>query len=214
MAIRARRGRFGHTRQNRPWSWLSFDLGRVLIKSRPIRGHGQTASRCRYYMIHSIENALMSPSVQLGQTSSRAGTACVAPWVSRCSRSAHSRALMPRSRARRLDLAPTQAICACSATSRRTGNRRLHSSSCCMAASRKRPRLRMMPVGSRSLISSRLALLLPEQKGMPSYFYDVYLFPWFVALWGANNQNACSQLVPAGGHGARSRRGAVDPADD
>jgi hypothetical protein len=38
---------------------------------------------------------------------------------------------------------------------------------------------------------SRLALLLPEQKGMPSYFYDVYLFPWFVALWGANNQNAC-----------------------
>ena len=29
---------------------------------------------------------------------------------------------------------------------------------------------------------SRLALLLPEQKGMPSYFYDVYLFPWFVAL--------------------------------
>jgi poly(hydroxyalkanoate) depolymerase family esterase len=38
---------------------------------------------------------------------------------------------------------------------------------------------------------SRLALLLPEQKGLPSYFYDVYLFPWFVALWGANNQNAC-----------------------
>ena len=38
---------------------------------------------------------------------------------------------------------------------------------------------------------SGLALLLPEQKGLPSYFYDVYLFPWFVALWGANNQNAC-----------------------
>ena len=37
----------------------------------------------------------------------------------------------------------------------------------------------------------RLALLIPEQKGLPSYFYDVYLFPWFVALWGANNQNAC-----------------------
>ena len=38
---------------------------------------------------------------------------------------------------------------------------------------------------------SGLALLLPEQKGLPRYFYDVYLFPWFVALWGANNQNAC-----------------------
>jgi len=50
-------------------------------------------------------------------------------------------------------LAPTQAICARSAMSRRTGNPRLHSSSCCMAASRKRPRLRVMPVGSRSLIA-------------------------------------------------------------
>jgi poly(3-hydroxybutyrate) depolymerase len=38
---------------------------------------------------------------------------------------------------------------------------------------------------------SRLALLLPEQKGLPSYLHDVYLFPWVVALWGANNQNAC-----------------------
>jgi poly(hydroxyalkanoate) depolymerase family esterase len=37
----------------------------------------------------------------------------------------------------------------------------------------------------------RLALLLPEQKGLPSYFQDVYVFPWVVALWGANNQNAC-----------------------
>jgi poly(hydroxyalkanoate) depolymerase family esterase len=36
-----------------------------------------------------------------------------------------------------------------------------------------------------------LALLLPEQKGLPSYFYDIYLFPWVVTLFGANNQNAC-----------------------
>ena len=38
---------------------------------------------------------------------------------------------------------------------------------------------------------SRVALLLPEQKGLPSYFYDYYVFPWIVAMWGANNQNAC-----------------------
>jgi hypothetical protein len=38
---------------------------------------------------------------------------------------------------------------------------------------------------------SRLALLLPEQKGLPSHLHDVYLFPWVVALWGANSQNAC-----------------------
>jgi poly(hydroxyalkanoate) depolymerase family esterase len=38
---------------------------------------------------------------------------------------------------------------------------------------------------------SRLALLLPEQKGLPSYLYDVYLPPGVVAFWGANNQNAC-----------------------
>jgi len=39
--------------------------------------------------------------------------------------------------------------------------------------------------------SSRLALLLPEQKGLPRYFYDVYVFPWLLAMFGANNQNAC-----------------------
>jgi poly(hydroxyalkanoate) depolymerase family esterase len=38
---------------------------------------------------------------------------------------------------------------------------------------------------------SRLALLLPEQKGLPSFLHDVFLFPWVVALGGANNQNAC-----------------------
>jgi poly(hydroxyalkanoate) depolymerase family esterase len=38
---------------------------------------------------------------------------------------------------------------------------------------------------------SRLALLLPEQKGLPTYLHDVYVIPGVVALWGANNQNAC-----------------------
>jgi len=39
--------------------------------------------------------------------------------------------------------------------------------------------------------SSKFALLLPEQKGLPSFFYDLYVFPWAVAWFGANNQNAC-----------------------
>jgi poly(hydroxyalkanoate) depolymerase family esterase len=38
---------------------------------------------------------------------------------------------------------------------------------------------------------SPVALLLPEQKGLPSFLHDVFLFPSVVALWGANNQNAC-----------------------
>jgi poly(hydroxyalkanoate) depolymerase family esterase len=38
---------------------------------------------------------------------------------------------------------------------------------------------------------SRVALLLPEQKGLPNYLYDVYLLPGIVELWDANNQNAC-----------------------
>jgi poly(hydroxyalkanoate) depolymerase family esterase len=38
---------------------------------------------------------------------------------------------------------------------------------------------------------SRVALLLPEQKGLPSFLHDIFLFPGVVALWGANNQNAC-----------------------
>jgi poly(3-hydroxybutyrate) depolymerase len=46
---------------------------------------------------------------------------------------------------------------------------------------------RLPPLHSRS----RLVLLLPEQKGLPSYLYDVYLPPGIVALWGANNQNPC-----------------------
>ena len=61
---------------------------------------------------------------------------------------------------------------------------------------------------------SRLALLLPEQKGVPSYFYDVYLFPLVRGAVGRQQPERLLQLVPAGGHGARSRRGAVDPADD
>lgn len=38
---------------------------------------------------------------------------------------------------------------------------------------------------------AKVALLLPEQKGLPRYLYDVYVFPWVVTLFGANNQNAC-----------------------
>jgi len=37
----------------------------------------------------------------------------------------------------------------------------------------------------------RAALLLPEQKGLPSYLYDIYLLPGVVKGFGANNQNAC-----------------------
>ena len=37
----------------------------------------------------------------------------------------------------------------------------------------------------------KLALLLPEQKGLPRYFHDTYAFPWVVAMMGGNNQNAC-----------------------
>lgn len=39
--------------------------------------------------------------------------------------------------------------------------------------------------------SSKVSLLLPEQKGLPSYLYDSYVFWWFTAIFGANNQNAC-----------------------
>lgn len=38
---------------------------------------------------------------------------------------------------------------------------------------------------------AKLALLLPEQKGLPRYLHDIYVFPWVVAMFGANNQNAC-----------------------
>jgi poly(hydroxyalkanoate) depolymerase family esterase len=37
----------------------------------------------------------------------------------------------------------------------------------------------------------KFALLLPEQKGLPRYLYDIYVFPWVFAWFGANNQNAC-----------------------
>jgi len=39
--------------------------------------------------------------------------------------------------------------------------------------------------------SAKLALLLPEQKGLPSYLHDIpWLIPW-VSWFGANNLNAC-----------------------
>ena len=83
-----------------------------------------------------------------------------------------------------------EAICACSAMCRRTRFAAplivvLHG--CKQKATTFASDAGWLALADRS----RLALLLPEQKGMPSYFYDVYLFPWFVALWGANNQNAC-----------------------
>ena len=39
--------------------------------------------------------------------------------------------------------------------------------------------------------SAELSLLMPEQKGLPSYLYDSYVFSWVTAWFGANNQNAC-----------------------
>jgi poly(hydroxyalkanoate) depolymerase family esterase len=49
-----------------------------------------------------------------------------------------------------------------------------------------------------------LALLLPEQKGLPRYLHDLYIFPWVVALFGANSQNACfNWFIPE--HTARDR---------
>jgi poly(hydroxyalkanoate) depolymerase family esterase len=39
--------------------------------------------------------------------------------------------------------------------------------------------------------SSKMTLLLPEQKGLPSYLYDSYFFSWFTGMFGANNPNAC-----------------------
>jgi poly(hydroxyalkanoate) depolymerase family esterase len=38
---------------------------------------------------------------------------------------------------------------------------------------------------------AKFALLLPEQKGPPSFFYDSPWLAWAVPLFGANNQNAC-----------------------
>jgi hypothetical protein len=34
-------------------------------------------------------------------------------------------------------------------------------------------------------------LLLLEQKGLPRHLYDVHVFPWVLAMFGANNPNAC-----------------------
>ena len=39
--------------------------------------------------------------------------------------------------------------------------------------------------------SAELALLMPEQKGPPSFLHDSYVFSWSISMFGANNQNAC-----------------------
>ena len=39
--------------------------------------------------------------------------------------------------------------------------------------------------------SAGLTLLMPEQKGPPSFLYDSYVFSWATSIFGANNQNAC-----------------------
>ena len=39
--------------------------------------------------------------------------------------------------------------------------------------------------------TAELAIVMPEQRGLPSYFHDFYVFPWMTAMFGANNQNAC-----------------------
>jgi poly(hydroxyalkanoate) depolymerase family esterase len=39
--------------------------------------------------------------------------------------------------------------------------------------------------------TAELAVLMPEQKGLPSFLYNFYVFPWVTAMFGANNQNAC-----------------------
>jgi Esterase PHB depolymerase len=77
---------------------------------------------------------------------------------------------------------------------------------------------------------SRVALLLPEQKGLPSFLHDVFLFPWVVvALWeprraaafsaGGSARRACRSRQPAIGaalplrgalSASRSARGAAD----
>ena len=38
---------------------------------------------------------------------------------------------------------------------------------------------------------AKVALLLPEQRGLPCLFHDVFVPPLVVASWGANNQNGC-----------------------
>jgi poly(hydroxyalkanoate) depolymerase family esterase len=38
---------------------------------------------------------------------------------------------------------------------------------------------------------AKVALLLPQQRGMPVWFHDTFVPPFVVASWGANNQNGC-----------------------
>lgn len=51
---------------------------------------------------------------------------------------------------------------------------------------------------------AKAALLLPEQKGLPRHFHDVYMPPWMVAMGGANNQNGCFNWFEPGDQ-ARNR---------
>jgi hypothetical protein len=78
-------------------------------------------------------------------------------------------ALMPRSRARKPDSAPIQAICGCSAMSRRISRPGIRWLLYCMAASRKAVTF-ARDAGWLALADrGRLGLLLPEQKDLPSY---------------------------------------------
>lgn len=37
----------------------------------------------------------------------------------------------------------------------------------------------------------KFALLLPQQRGLPPVYYDIFVLPWVYLWYGANNQNAC-----------------------
>lgn len=38
---------------------------------------------------------------------------------------------------------------------------------------------------------NKFALLMPQQRGLPPVYWDVFVFPWVFMWYGANNQNAC-----------------------
>lgn len=39
--------------------------------------------------------------------------------------------------------------------------------------------------------AGKFALLMPQQRGLPPVYWDVFVFPWVFMWYGANNQNAC-----------------------
>ena len=61
---------------------------------------------------------------------------------------------------------------------------------------------------------AKVALLLPEQRGLPWFFHDVFVPPVVVASWGANNQNGCFNWFQPEDNVARQGRSAFDPSDD